>query len=211
MQKRYKKALQGNFCLLCIDIEGPEEDVLEIAWAFYEPFTGALEAEVRYIQPKSMRKIREDAPFCHGIDARELSMRKLCSEQDVWLEIQTATRTRHKLLIISADENPESDIYTKVKLWNVPYQNVPLPKWVMRPTTHAHQDTVKLKNSGEINLADATCPFSKLHGIRNSGAHCALADVNELIEHVKNNQLAQLLLNSLYYLTTQKEKNAAAP
>jgi hypothetical protein len=213
--KAAKRAAEERFHLLAIDIEGMDDNILEVAWIMWQPKTGYTKAGIRHIQPLYERKVKEEARHSHGINVAELRSMEVHRECFVWEEIKSIAVSRPGTLIISADLQGKSDVSKKVRNWNIPYHNVPLPNWNIRMGQHAHKVTQLLKRTGVINYEGASCPYKQLHSVildrfmtgRESGPYCALTDVFELRQHIEDNNMQEGLRKIQIY---EAEKIALA-
>ena len=85
--------------------------------------------------------------------------------------------------------------------WGFPYLNIPLPRWNVRTKQNAHIKAQQLTADGFVELEKTQCPYQLLHsaqlidyeGPRVSGAHCALKDVKEHLQHILDNRLSRVL------------------
>jgi hypothetical protein len=187
--------------IVTIDIEGVAPEYLEIA-AIANFNDQQLGARIWYLNGRDDEKIRREARYCHGINPVEL--RKLAvPDIDVvktnlkrWLQ-----QLGPNVLIVSADEVYNSDVYRFVQDLQVFYTNIPLPRWRFRPDTWAHRETQEAKRELR-KIGGVTCDYKRLHSIPlvkrdepryQSGAHCGYFDALELAYHIQFNQLWSLL------------------
>jgi hypothetical protein len=187
--------------VVTIDIEGAAPEYLEIA-AIANFNDQQLGARLWYLSGRDDEKIRREARYCHGINPVEL--RKLAvSDIDVikmnlkrWL-----LQLGPNVLIVSADEVYNSDVYRFVQDLQVFYVNIPLPRWRFRLDTWAHKETQVAKRELR-KIGGVTCDYKRLHSIPlvkrdepryRSGAHCGYFDALELAYHIQFNQLWSLL------------------
>jgi hypothetical protein len=208
-QQRKAPELRDDFYLLAIDLEGKEYNVLEIAWILYHTNSKEMHAAgVRYVKPNDVAAARDDARYCNGISVSMLNELGTEPEEVIWKDLEDMCRQFSQIVIVSADLSPESDIKRKTSHWKLPYINVPLPLWAIRTQQNAHLVTLKLKRGGVVKVLAAQCPYADLHSIRlcdhdknrASGAHCALLDVHELIQHIEDNFLTAILYKAYLYL-----------
>jgi hypothetical protein len=201
--KRKSKSLNKlmQITILAIGIEGMIGNEVEIAWSLYDVKTGEQTAELHYLSPKNPTAVTKEARYCHGIDARDIPSHKKEKREAVLENLKRVAKSRENIVVVSADESPNSDIAQLVQDWNVHYVNIPLPPWRIRTRQNAHIEAQRLKESGIVEYEGATCEYQRIHrvqladysGNRASGAHCALLDVAELVQHIKDNGIHQYL------------------
>lgn len=193
--------------------------MVEIAWALRKMDTGQTYAELRHVLPKDIKEAKKNAHFCHGINIVRLNQMELCREETVWREVETVAKAQTDLLIVSADESETSDVFRKVESWGIPYHNVPLPRWETRTACHAHKVAQQLKLAKVVEFAGAVCPYRDLHSMQiysnkksaQSGAHCALVDVCELLAHIDDKQLRYALWKVLQYEMRRLSDQSSRP
>jgi hypothetical protein len=121
-------------------------------------------------------------------------------------DIRTRVEREWGVVVVSADESHNSDVYNLTQHWNTKYLNIPLPRWQHRPSTLAHQEAQKLKVSNMVVVSGARCPYKSLHSSklynkrdnRISGPHCALIDCFELVQHIIINQLSSIIYKACF-------------
>jgi hypothetical protein len=203
MSKKMRKfiELSAQPLILAIDIEGVKPDYLEIA-AIIADKEEWLSSKVWYLKPACFSKVLSQAKYCHGISPVALSKVKCSTLLEIQNEMKEwLAKFQRPILIISADENPNSDVKEFVSFMQYPYCNVSLPRWVDRPSTFAHRKTQEMKKN-KFKVGDVTCNYEEIHCIRLeaktrpslvSGAHCGFFDCAEVLTHVEFNRMWQIL------------------
>jgi hypothetical protein len=102
------------------------------------------------------------------------------------------------VVVLSADEQKESDVSRLVVGWKVKYINVCLPRWKDRINSPAYLETQVNKEAG-VQVGKVSCPYKRLHRKElladrsriqlRDGGHCALSDVNHLHRHIQLNNM----------------------
>ena len=186
--------------LVAIDIEGQVGQEVEVAIIIYGGNLKDVAAKLYHLLPQDVQSVEKEAPFCHGIDVKELAKMKLWTRKEMMRDIGDLIKFLVDPCIISADESENSDVWRFSREWDYPYVNIPLPKWEKRVSHHIHVQIVKEKMSGYLEVADVRCPFLTLHQIRvdkktreTGGAHCGLADTLELVRYVHDLNIHDLI------------------
>jgi hypothetical protein len=207
-------AMPADPIIVTIDIEGVAPEYLEVA-AIANFNDQQLSARLWYLSGYDDEKIRREARYCHGINPIEL--RKL-SVSDVGVIKMNLKRWLAQLgpnvLVVSADEVYNSDVYRFIQDLQVFYVNIPLPRWRFRLDTWAHQETQIAKRELR-KVGGVTCDYKRLHSIPlvkrdepryRSGAHCGYYDALELAYHIQFNQLWNLLRDSFMQQKSGRER-----
>jgi len=172
----------------CMDIEGVEENIVEIAMLI-STSEGIAEAVMLHVWPKNPREARINAKYCHGIDItvlRSLTKMVLAEAEE---KVQRWLRKWNPVVVVSADNLRKSDVYKFIKKWQMVYTHVELPPWSRRVSSWSHQEArEKHLCNEEIRAGAAVCPYSRLHTVtvvkgthdERTPAHCALLDACEL-------------------------------
>ena len=186
--------------LVAIDIEGKVGQEVEVAVIVYGGNLKDVAAKLYHLLPQDVRSVESEAPYCHGIDVKELVKMKLWNRKDMMRDIGDLMKFLVDPCIISADESENSDIWRFSREWDYPYVNIPLPKWEKRISHPIHVQIVKEKKAGYLEVDNVRCPFLTLHQIpvdrktrETGGAHCGLADTLELVRYVHDLNLHDLI------------------
>ena len=125
-----------------------------------------------------------------------LDLSEATSQIKNWLE------SLNNPVVLSPDENSNSDVSKFINGWNVKYVNVPLASWKYRIETKAHKES-QVNKPVEYWVDKVMCPYGMLHKQENlcstdklslqSGGHCALIDVHELFLHINYDNLWPLI------------------
>jgi hypothetical protein len=199
MSKKIKKFIELNSRPL--SLEGVKPDYLEVA-AIIADEDKWLSAKVWYLKPSCIGKVLSQARFCHGISPVALASVKCNRVVEVQTEMtEWLTGFRRPILIISADENPNSDVKKFITFMKYPYCNVSLPRWVDRPSTFTHKKVQEMKKE-RFEVDSVTCQYEKIHCIKLeakaqpslvSGPHCGFFDCTEILINVEFNRMRQVL------------------
>ena len=203
MSKKMRKFIEEGArpLVVAMDIEGQKPDYLEIA-AIVADDKEWISAKIWYLRPKSVGKVIAQARFCNGISPVELVRMKCSTLEEIKTELaQWLTSFHRPMIILSADENPDSDVKELTGYLKYPYLNICLPRWEHRIDTHAHRKVQEMKKA-RFQIAEVTCPYSVIHSIPlvetgkpniESGPHCGFFDSIEILLHIEFNQLWHLI------------------
>ena len=150
------------------------------------------------LKPKDPRAAEKNAPYAHCIDLKVLYKVSVWSREDALADLRSHLAKEQRLLIVSADESRQTDVSRLADSWGLPYRQVPLVRWESRPESKPHRvSREKYKTEEGVKFGNVICPYHQLHTIKPNpkkvnvvkhGAHCALLDVLELLEHIQEHQ-----------------------
>jgi hypothetical protein len=195
--KRVSKQMNEQLYAI-IDVEGVDPNLVEIAVMLCtrEELRGV---RLYHLKTADLKALNQGSKYCHGIDAKVLKeiathhQDEALEEIKGWLESQVSI-----VVVLSADEQRESDVSKLVMGWKVKYVNVCLPRWKDRINSPAYRETQVNKENG-VQVGKVSCPYKRLHRKEllvdrsriqlRDGGHCALGDVIHLHRHLQLNNM----------------------